>query len=376
MGVHGLWEVLKPASTTEGIQDYFIRAGFERPHCGRVYRLGIDASLWFHQVQSTFAVGHAQSGENPELRTLFFWLARLLRLPIHAIFVFDGPERPAIKRGKRVVKMGHWMVDAMKNFIDAFGYEYCTAPGEAEAELAALNQLGFVDGVLTDDGDAFLFGAQTVIRNFNAKAQQLIITEADAVWTHDAVALGRWGMILIALFAGGDYNKDGLPGFGQRVAHGLARYGFGDTLCKAVRELEGETLRVFLSGWRSDLRHALCTDDQKLLGRRYPELSKRIPDTFPDLDIVDLYARPVTSAFEDYEMSMPHPPDIAELGRLCERYFSWGTASGIVDRFGSCLIPGILTRVLINLAINRDRLHSARDPFVVCSSFAECRRDT
>ena len=37
------------------------------------------------------------------------------------------------------------------------------APGEAEAELAQLNKLGIIDAVLTDDGDALVFGAETVI---------------------------------------------------------------------------------------------------------------------------------------------------------------------------------------------------------------------
>lgn len=38
------------------------------------------------------------------------------------------------------------------------------APGEAEAELAYLNRIGMLDAVLTDDVDAFLFGAITIIR--------------------------------------------------------------------------------------------------------------------------------------------------------------------------------------------------------------------
>jgi holliday junction resolvase YEN1 len=37
------------------------------------------------------------------------------------------------------------------------------APGEAEAELGHLNETGLVQAVLTDDSDAFLFGAHTVI---------------------------------------------------------------------------------------------------------------------------------------------------------------------------------------------------------------------
>lgn len=38
------------------------------------------------------------------------------------------------------------------------------AIGEAEAELAYLNASGFIDAIVTDDVDAFLFGAKRVIR--------------------------------------------------------------------------------------------------------------------------------------------------------------------------------------------------------------------
>lgn len=38
------------------------------------------------------------------------------------------------------------------------------APGEAEAELAMLNQASCIDAVITDDGDALVFGALQVIR--------------------------------------------------------------------------------------------------------------------------------------------------------------------------------------------------------------------
>ena len=36
--------------------------------------------------------------------------------------------------------------------------------GEAEAELAHMNELGYIDGVLTEDSDVFVFGGRTVIR--------------------------------------------------------------------------------------------------------------------------------------------------------------------------------------------------------------------
>jgi 5'-3' exonuclease len=40
------------------------------------------------------------------------------------------------------------------------------APGEAEAELAYLNQILAVDLVLTSDSDIFLFGATHVMRRY------------------------------------------------------------------------------------------------------------------------------------------------------------------------------------------------------------------
>ncbi|KAH9842315.1 PIN domain-like protein, partial [Rhodofomes roseus] len=330
----------------------------------------IASSIWLYQVQNTFAVGHAQSGENPELRTLFFRLARLLRLLVHATFVFDGQDRPPKKRGKKVIKTSHWMVAAMKQFIDAFGYDWWMAPGEAEAELALMNSFGIFDGVLTDDSDTLLFGAQVVIRNivsctfadeahsalrsYSAKDQMLTVVSADSIFKHQALRLTRPGMILFALLTDSQFLQTGLQGFGPRVACGLARYGFGERLCEAVRKLHGDALSQFLSSWRDDLRVTLRTDNLKLLGRRYQSLSDRIPDTFPNLAVVDLYRNPVTSPLEDFEKTPAQPPDVASLGVLCERYFSWGTPSGIIERFGNCLLPGVVLRSLIKCAINRD----------------------
>lgn len=56
------------------------------------------------------------------------------------------------------------MVTGMCEIIEAFGFEWRIAPGEAEAELAYLNRMGAIDAIITDDVDTFVFGASTVIR--------------------------------------------------------------------------------------------------------------------------------------------------------------------------------------------------------------------
>lgn len=84
----------------------------------------VTGSIWMTQTQAVFhhAGVHMQAGENPELRTIYFRLARLLKLPVVPIFVFDGPGRPPVKRGKQVRSKPHWLTDGFKRLVDAFGF--------------------------------------------------------------------------------------------------------------------------------------------------------------------------------------------------------------------------------------------------------------
>jgi Holliday junction resolvase YEN1 len=193
MGVAGLWDVsalaclrvrsqadtaqiLRPSGTLRSLTHIAVVDGFEENTSKlRGFRIGIDASIWF------FHAAHGREGENPELRTLFFRCAKLISAPFLPLFIFDGPKRPNVKRGKKTSGEKHWLVDSMKKIIEAFGFEwrmvcsmflltrrrpaeYSKAPGEAEAELAYLNGIGIIDAVLSDDVDTFLFGAKMLIR--------------------------------------------------------------------------------------------------------------------------------------------------------------------------------------------------------------------
>ena len=145
-------------------------------------------------------------------------------MPFLPIFVFDGPKRPKIKRGKAVGGKEHWMVNSLRTVLDAFGFECRTAPGEAEAELAYLNRIGVIDAVLSDDVDCFLFGAHTVIRNSSATlsgnrnhgarnadgkddGQHVYMYHLTDIQSNPAVNLSSGGLILIGLLRGGDYDQ-------------------------------------------------------------------------------------------------------------------------------------------------------------------------
>jgi Holliday junction resolvase YEN1 len=66
--------------------------------------------------------GHAQAGANAELKSLFQKLARLYCIPSEVIFVFDGPAKPAIKRGKHVMKAPPWLTEPFKHFAQTLGF--------------------------------------------------------------------------------------------------------------------------------------------------------------------------------------------------------------------------------------------------------------
>ena len=74
------------------------------------------------QMIHKFAAGHAQYGENPELRALLFRLASLAKLPVHAVFVTDGPHRSKLKRGKQVKTAPLWLTVGLRNLVNAFGF--------------------------------------------------------------------------------------------------------------------------------------------------------------------------------------------------------------------------------------------------------------
>ncbi|EJD42038.1 PIN domain-like protein, partial [Auricularia subglabra TFB-10046 SS5] len=234
------------------------------------------------------------------IRTLFFRCAKFASLPLLPLFVFDGPERPRWKRGKRISRRKDMrLVEGMQEIIEAFGYECIhvsarcetdevKAPGEAEAELAHLNRIGIIDAILSDDVDTFLFGASLVIRKYvvvvrgRADGNHVKCYRADDLRTHEDIALTQGGLILIALLSGGDYHP-GVRGIGMGIARGLAQCGFGDQLVEAMRTLKGHALETFLQQWRANVAHELRTDSRGLVGRKYRQLANTFSRDFPDL---------------------------------------------------------------------------------------------
>ncbi|KAF9236254.1 PIN domain-like protein [Melanogaster broomeanus] len=334
MGITNLWEAVAPVAKTCSLLELTVTHLFnpDGSRCSEhPFRIGIDASLWMAQCQHSFRHGHAQCGPNPELRTLLYKLAHLCCTPANILLVFDGPEKLPLKRGKKVVSTPPWLTEPFKRFASAFGFETHVAAGEAEAELAAFNCQGLIDAVWTEDSDALVFGAQTVFRrqacvyDHNNK-EGIVVYSATDILLDSRVTLTKGGLLLMALFCGGDYDK-GLPHCGWKTTRSLAQQGVGDELLHAAETMNKEDLTKFIGCWVKHVRDLLAEMGQE--NKRYRMLSENFPENFPSPAIVLAYVKPATtdvghaSAHIPLPLSCPMSADLEQLAFLCEFHFGW-----------------------------------------------------
>ena len=186
------------------------------------------------------------------------------------------------------------------------------------------------------------------------------------------INLTHGGLILIALLSGGDYHQAGLSGCGPKVAHGLAKCGFGDSLLSAARTLSKEDLQEHLTAWKKELAEELRTNSRGILGRRYNSLSKAIPEEFPDIDILMSYAKPITSETEGkthkIKATWERPLDLGRIAHICELYFEWGVRHAIIKRFRTVIWPAAVFRFLRESILEKDLQKGGRPPLLATTT--------
>ncbi|KIJ09571.1 hypothetical protein PAXINDRAFT_102221 [Paxillus involutus ATCC 200175] len=354
MGINGLWELLAPAATTTSLHSLALTNRFRGAAPHAPYTIGVDVSIWFEQCQqSSWFRAHPRSGQNPALRSFIYRVAHLARLPINVIFCYDGKERPTMKRNKKVLNLDHWMVRPTQRILDAFNIQWVMARSEAEAELSLMNKEGVIDAVMTDDSDAFVFGAQTVLQNSTLSSDDTVkIYTADAIRQRVAPSLQREGFVLMAVCCGGDYDKTGLYGCGQSTALGLVRCGLAHGLCSAVSDVldVADSLCV----WRRDVREHLACDPTQQIGRLYPALAHTLPDTFPEPNIVTSYLHPVVTGVDKLPTLLgPQPPNVPALAALTQELLGWEDPGKMLTMFQSTIWPAVvLKEMLLDLSRN------------------------
>ncbi|KAF7643384.1 hypothetical protein LDENG_00240560, partial [Lucifuga dentata] len=213
MGVQDLWSIVEPVR--ESVPLYSLS--------GKT--LAVDLSLWVCEAQNV----HAMMGRvtKPHLRNLFFRVSSLTLMGVKLVFVMEG-EAPKLKvetmnkrnqsryggsrnpvgpKSTTSSSRGRFkaVLRECAEMLDYLGVPWVTAAGEAEAACAYLDSQGLVDGCITNDGDAFLYGAQTIYRNFNmnTKDPQVDCYRTSRVQTE--LHLSRENLVGLGILLGCDY---------------------------------------------------------------------------------------------------------------------------------------------------------------------------
>jgi holliday junction resolvase YEN1 len=238
-----------------------------------------------------------------------------------------------------------------RKLVEQLRFPSHSAPGEAEAECAQLQKLGIVDMVMSDDGDAVMFGSKLTLRNWSKEGargnkEPTHVDLLDLRQIKDGPKLDPEGMILVALLSGGDYNQQGLPGFGVHVACDIARAGFGSDLIQAVQSNDEDALQ----DWRERLEYELNTNESGYFKKRHRTL--KIPKSFPDRTILRYYTSPVVSspdALKQLEMKWSTDwqasIDVQSLRSYTAETFDWRYKPGALKLVRSLARPLLADRL-------------------------------
>jgi len=271
------------------------------------------------------------------------------------LFVFDGPHKPAFKRGKKIAPGAAYLPDFLtKELLKRFGFPYHTAPGEAEAECALLQKEGIVDAVLSEDVDTLMFGCGLSLRNWTAEGARgnkspTHVNIYNAETTKATAGLDGEGMILVALMSGGDYIPAGIPGCGPKTACEAAKAGFGRDLCILAQD---DT--IGFRKWRERLQMELLTNKSKLFRQKHKVMT--ISENFPDMTILGYYMRPAVSSAEKVKrlkenISWNKAVDVADLRLFVAEAFNWPFLVG-AKKFIRGLAPALLAHQLVQRSLS------------------------
>ncbi|XP_047318200.1 flap endonuclease GEN-like 1 [Impatiens glandulifera] len=246
MGVGGnFWDLLKPYARNEGFD--FIRDK----------RVAVDLSFWV--VQNETAIG--ANARNPHLRLIFFRTVNLFaKFGAYPVFIVDGT--PSLLKSQARIQRYYRSsgidvsaislpedaspVERNRNFskciaesvelLKLLGVPVLKARGEAEALCAQLNFEGLVDACITADSDAFMFGAQCVIKRLNPNNKEPFecynMSDIEA-----GLGLKRNHLIAISILVGNDHNLGGVQGIGVDTALRFVKSFGEDEVLNRLRDI-------------------------------------------------------------------------------------------------------------------------------------------
>ncbi|KAL0379594.1 UNVERIFIED_CONTAM: Flap endonuclease GEN-like 1 [Sesamum angustifolium] len=141
----------------------------------------------------------------------------------------EAEEGVSVERNKAFTKC----VEECMELLELLGMPVLKAKSEAEALCAELNRGGHVDACITTDSDAFLYGAQCVIKRIQPNSKEPFecyhISDIEA-----GLGLKRKHLIAVSLLVGNDHDLNGITGLHEIAREDPVIQGNDDSVGKAV----------------------------------------------------------------------------------------------------------------------------------------------
>ena len=218
--------------------------------------LGVDAYVWLHR--GAFACAQDLALGKHTVKYVDYAMHRVKMLQHYGVtpyIVFDGDYLPSkaktecereekrsenTRLGKAALASGNKKAaqeyfqkaidvtpDMALRFIHALQeakVEYVVAPYEADAQLAYLDKMNIIDGVVTEDSDLLVFGCKKVLYKLNEFGECREIKRSN-MGDNNGLRFDGWNDDMfryMAILSGCDYLAS-LPGMGLKTAHRLVR---------------------------------------------------------------------------------------------------------------------------------------------------------
>jgi flap endonuclease-1 len=139
----------------------------------------------------------------------------------------EGDTKSMRKYSAQTVKMTDEVIEESKELLRAMGIPVVQAPGEGEAEAAALCRSGRVWAAASQDYDALLYGTTQLVRNLTLARRKktpsgiYVEVKPELIDFQEVVTklqIDRDQLICLAILVGTDYNPGGVRGLGQKRA--------------------------------------------------------------------------------------------------------------------------------------------------------------
>lgn len=271
--------------------------------------LAIDLSIWICEALASSAMKINQTSD-PACSLVYTRTLKLLNLGIKLIAVVEGKRRvrqqqqtpsdeveQALSLDKENQKQQQqdkfrkrrggapfWSAcQRCQKMLLQMGVVVVRAKAEGEALCALLNQRGVVDGVISKDGDCFLFGAKVLYTHFSIENLEqkrvmrydiddlrICVDDDDGNW-HDetrqvasdgrqVVNMSRNDLIAFAILTGSDLAGDGISMVGCRKAIRFIRKCQIDNPMKVLDETECSSPALeLLKTWEKLATRLACT---------------------------------------------------------------------------------------------------------------------